>query len=307
MSFAAGIDLVKALSDSTRMRIVCMLKDSELSVNEIVTILGMGQSRISRHLKILSDCGILECRRDGLWSFYAVASVGAGKQLVDSTGFLFDNLEETLRDASLAKNAIASRSKGSRSYFNHVARDWDVQRREMLGDIDLNAAIEKLLDKGSLVADLGCGNGDLSVYLSSRGFDVIGVDSSTKMIDAARNRSQNGKTKVDFRMGELEHLPFRDNEIDAAIVVLALHHVSSPVDAFVELSRVVKKKGTIVIADFEKHTVERMRDVYHDLWLGFSKRELSRWSERAGLSIKSYLPTELRSGLSLVFTVIKRI
>ena len=135
MKFDDGIELLKALCDPTRMRIACMLKESELSVNEIVTILGMGQSRISRHLKILSDCGILECRRDGLWSFYTVAADGSGRQLFDSTGFLFDNLDETLRDISLAKNAIAVRSKGSRSYFNRVARDWDVQRQEMLGDI----------------------------------------------------------------------------------------------------------------------------------------------------------------------------
>jgi ubiquinone/menaquinone biosynthesis C-methylase UbiE len=306
MNFDEGIELVKALSDPTRVRIAFMLKQTELSVNEIVAILGMGQSRISRHLKILSDCGILECRRDGLWSFYTVASTGAGKQIVDSVSFLFDNTDETLRDISLAKETISLRAKGSRSYFNHVARDWDIQRREMLGDIDLNSEIEKLIEPGSLVADLGCGNGDLSVYLSSRGFEVIGVDSSSKMIDAARNRSQGGKAKVDFRIGELEHLPFRDNEIDSAVVVLALHHVASPSDAIIELSRIVKKKGTIVVADFEKHSLEKMRDQYHDLWLGFSKRELSRWSEKAGLSIKSYSPTELRSGLSLVFTVIKR-
>jgi ubiquinone/menaquinone biosynthesis C-methylase UbiE len=301
-----GIELLKALSDSTRVRIACILKNTELSVNEIVSILGMGQSRVSRHLKILSDCGILECRRDGLWSFYSAASTGTGKQFFDSVWFLFEKNDETLRDVTLAREAIAGRVKGSRSYFNHIARDWDSQRKEMLGDVDLNSEIEKLIEPGSLVADLGCGNGELSVFLASRGFEVIGVDSSSRMIDAARSRSQSGKTKVDFRIGELEHLPFRDNEIDAAVVVLALHHVSAPADAIVECARVINKKGTIVIADFEKHSIEKMRDMYHDLWLGFSKRDLSRWSEKAGLSIKSYKPTELRSGLSLVFTVIKR-
>jgi ArsR family transcriptional regulator len=292
------VSYFKALADPTRMRICAVLLKCELSVNEIVALFGMGQSRISRHLKILADCGILSCRRDGLWSFYTVAAKGDGKQFIDAISYLFKTsfLGDDIRRA---EELLRERREGLVRFFNDAVRDWDRARKEVLGSFNLDEAISARIKGNGQLADLGCGDGNLAYLLASRGFSVIGVDASPGMITAARKKIGTLEKQLEFRIGELEHLPLRDGECDTVVVALALHHLSAPREGLSEISRILSNSGRIIIADFEKHGDEDMRHRHHDLWLGFSREEIAQWLTVTGFQLDSWESFKLESGIPL--------
>lgn len=302
MTFDSCIDITKALADATRLRIIALLEGTELSVNEITSVIGSGQSGVSRHLKILADSGVLECRKDGLWSFYITVREGAVREIIQPLILELLKSEESKDDRAKGAEQLSLRAKKMVGYFNTVARDWDTHRIDILGGFDLDAEILNYIGKDP-VADIGCGNGALAETLAKRGYSVIGVDASPKMIEAARKRLLSVSAQSDFRIGECEHLPLRDNEVSTVLAVLVLHHLSNPQTALEECARAVKRGGSVIIADFDTHKSEKLRDEQHDLRLGVSKKELTQWCKGAGLSIQSEKRFKLASGLTLVFTI----
>ena len=287
----------KALGDPVRLRITALLIDGELSVNEITGILGMGQSRISRHLKILTDCGILIMRRDGLWAFYSAACSGPGGEFLSALTFIFDG-KDLLADRGRADAVRKERAKMTAAFFDSVASDWDDLKKGAIGAIDLNREISVRLNGSAVIADLGCGNGDLAIHLMDNGYTVIGVDSSKKMIDAAGKKAASRGFSPDFRIGQLEHLPLRDGEADAAVLSMVLHHVVYPAEVIQEVSRVVHSGGSIVAADYDAHTVEAMREKHHDRRLGFSKKDFTALFTEAGFTVED-IRTVRRGGLAV--------
>lgn len=288
----------KALADETRLRMAGVLGVYELSVGELVELLGMGQSGVSRHLKILVDAGLLECRRDGLFSYYTVASNGSGKTMLNLIAPLMETALDA-KDREKAGSIVRERGKKSATWFNTVASRWSDERAQLLGDFDLDAAVIKLLPLKGIIADIGCGNGALSIKLAQKGLSVIGIDRSEKMIQSARKSAAAAKVDVDFRIGESDHLPVRNNEINCAILALTLHHIAHPAKAFLELSRSLADDGVFIIADFEKHSNEDLREKHHDLWLGFSRSEIHKFCESIGFNIDLYKKVKVGSGLSI--------
>jgi ArsR family transcriptional regulator len=302
MTFDVCVDIAKALADQTRLRILALLEGMELSVNEITEVIGCGQSGVSRHLGILAGCGILECRKDGLWSFYIAVKSGEIRTIIQPYLTILLEADESKHDRAKGREMIARRSKKTLGYFNSVARDWDAHRYDVLGGFDLDREILKYVGNGT-VADIGCGNGSLAGMMIQKGLNVIGVDASPKMIDAARKRMQGSAVTGDFRIGECEHLPLRDNEVTTVIAVLLLHHLSDPETALTEFCRVLKKGGRVIIADLDAHKSEKLRDEQHDLRLGISKKELMSWFSNAGLSFCEDKRFKLTNGLVLVFSI----
>jgi ArsR family transcriptional regulator len=268
------LNYFKALSDSTRIRMLNVLLNHELNVNEMVCLMDMSQPRISRHLKILTDAGLLECRRDGQSSFYLVPGKGPGRDIIEAIQYLMDNEPLLKQDLVHAENFVLARKEQAVQFFDHIASRWDLLKREILGDFDLNDAVIRAMPRSNVAVDLGCGTGELVERLQSIAEFVIGVDSSSRMIELARNRSYPDKERVDLRLGELEHLPLKDDEADCAVVSMVLHHLSTPNRFITEVGRVMKKNGTLVIVDFDKHNDESLRQTYGDRWLGFSKDEI---------------------------------
>ncbi len=297
---------LKALSDETRLRTLHLLSRYELSVGEVVQVLGMSQPRVSRHLKILAEAGLVRVRRDGLWAFYSAADQG------DEAIFL-DRLEPWLgldagrtRDMEAAEAVMAARRSETRRFFNRVAPDWEAMRRELLGGFDLTAAILAMLPAGSgPAADLGCGTGALLPRLAERTGAAVGVDNSQSMLDIARARFA-AEPAIELRMGELEHLPLRDGEARAAVMNLSLHHLSRPGPALAEVERVLAPGGLLVVADFGRHGREELRQRYGDRWLGFDEAELRAWLSEAGLIIKRFDAHGLESGLTLLLAVARK-
>ena len=229
---------LKALADETRLRLLNVLLAHELNVNELVAILDMGQSRISRHLKILADSGLAQSRRDGLWVFYSAMQAGRGREFLKALAPLLRG-PELERDLERANAVVEERSRATKRFFDAIAGDWDRRSREVLGDLDLAGEVVGRMEPCKVAADLGCGTGEMIEALQGKAASIIGVDNSPAMLEQAAKRFQGDGGKVSLRIGDLNHLPLRDGEADFALMSLALHHLVRPQDAVAEAGRIL--------------------------------------------------------------------
>lgn len=291
------VNYFKALSDETRFRLINLLYHYELNVNEMVEILSMGQSRISRHLKVLTDSGLLMFRRNGNWAFYSTVSEGQGYTFIKSMKYLMQSSGDFSIDLKKAKRIIEDRSIGTTRFFDSIAEDWEELKSEIIGDIDLNELIKRYIEESGVIVDLGCGTGDLIPVLIKKAKTVIGVDKSTKMLEQTLRRFHQKKKNIDLRIGEIEHLPLKNEEADLVVINMVLHHLTSPQTAMAEVFRVLRSNGLFVIVDFLNHSFESMRKKYGDRWLGFSKEEIERWLRGSGFGIQQIEHFNLKKGL----------
>lgn len=302
--------IFKALADETRLRLVHILFHYELSVNELVQILDMGQSRVSRHLKILAEAGLLRFRRDGLWVFYSAPTAGAGIKFLTATmPFIAEN--PVMRtDLDLAARIMEERSRRTRQFFNSIADDWDQLNGEILGNFDLPARVRQAMPSNCGVAvDLGCGTGVVLKTILAHANVAIGVDGSARMLDLCRARvgSANLATgHVSLRIGELCHLPLADHEADFACVNLVLHHLARPEEIWGEIQRILTPTGILFISDFVRHTDETMRSRYGDHWLGFDLQELELSLRNAAFNVQRREIWPVGRGLSLFLLTLER-
>ncbi|MDL2267661.1 metalloregulator ArsR/SmtB family transcription factor [Desulfovibrio sp. OttesenSCG-928-G15] len=238
--FPDTLQYFKALADETRLRLVNILCRYELNVNELVLIMEMGQSRISRHLKILSASGLLTFRREGLWVFYAAPSQGPAKEFLDAMLPFMEGNALFKADRDMATGMIEERVHKTRHFFNTIAEDWDKLSREVLGGFDLAGVVAENMPKCGTACDLGCGTGNVLHAMLRHADTVIGVDGSARMLELARRRFADDSNRVSLRIGELSHLPLRDAEADFATLNMVLHHVPEPVAVLREIRRIRK-------------------------------------------------------------------
>lgn len=294
----------KALADDTRLRLLGVLSRHELNVGEIVQVMGMGQSRISRHLKILMDAGFVVCKRNGLWAFYATAAGNGAQALLGAVLEGLRDVPEHERDLKSADAVLQERRQSTVRFFDELAADWIRMSHEILGEFDLSAVILDHLARSGItaqrgvVADLGCGPGLMLGLMAGQASQVIGVDNSSRMLDAAAKHLPEGQD-VSLRIGDLEHLPLRDGEADAAVMSLVLHHLASPQAGLAETGRVLRPGGQLILADFLSHDNETMRLRYGDRWLGFAATDLDTWLRRAGFQDVAACVYEVNMGLQL--------
>lgn len=298
---------LKALADETRLRLSLVLFHYELSVNELVSLLGMGQSRISRHLKILSEAGLLRSRRDGLWVFYSAEADGPGHDFLSSVvPFMLDD-EAGRADLDSAARIIEERTLRTRQFFNDIADDWDEMNREILGDFSLPEVIVKAVPANcGVAADLGCGTGEVLEHLRGVCRELIGVDGSPRMLELARRRFDDHMEGISLRIGELDYLPLRDGEADFICINLVLHHLSRPTVALAEIARVLHPGGVVLVTDFDQHVQESMRSHYGDRWLGFTREALEEALSQAGLSVLEYRHQPVKKDLALHIVLAKK-
>lgn len=293
----------KALADASRIRILAALKQGELSVGEIVQALGLGQSRVSRHLHILADAGLVRSRRDGRWVFYTLPENGPGKTFLDAAFKLADTTPELAADADAVQEVIAERARETSRFFDAVAASWREMRAESLGGYDLPTRLSEIMPQVVTAADLGCGTGETLSRMAGKAQNLIGVDSSRKMLDAARKLL--GDT-ASLRLGDLMHLPLAEAETEFAAMSLVLHHLADPSRAIKEAFRVLRPSGMIVIADFDAHENEEMRTRFGDRRLGIAVNEITQWLTESGFAKPEREAHELDTGLTLsIYTAYK--
>jgi ArsR family transcriptional regulator len=275
---------LRALSDPTRIRIVALLEKDELSVVELQEITRMGQSRISTHLGLLQDSGLVQSRREGKRTFYKLAQPanGTAGDVVQLAVRGSRELPEHPSDQINLKRIVNRRQEQAQVFFNQVAGRFD----RVYGPGRSWQAFGHLLLRilpPFVVADLGAGEGLLSELLARRCKKVIAVDNSEKIVAfGAAKAKKNNLKNLEFRLGDLQNPPIDPESVDLAILSQALHHSEDPSEAIAGAHRILRPHGQIMILDLLKHRFERARELYGDRWLGFPESDLQRWLEAAG-------------------------
>lgn len=279
------VDQLSALSDGVRVRMLAVLEGRELTVTEICDIVQLPQSTASRHLKTLADGAWVTSRRDGTRRLYTLPldDVDASaKRLWEAVRDRITASTASLHDDRRLKQTLARRRNQSEAFFSSSAGQWDLMREEMFGPTSHLRALAGLLETGLVVGDLGCGTGVVSEWISPFAERVVAVDTSSEMLDAARQRLA-GLKHVAVRGGSLEKLPIEDGELDVALLMLVLHHLPEPRRALAEAARALKPGGRLLILDMMPHDREEYRQTMGHVWLGFGEKQLAQWLNASGL------------------------
>lgn len=310
--FKDAVDVFKALADETRFRIMQVLSCGSFNVNEIKEILGMGQSRISRHLKILADAGLLSYNREGSWVYYSILEPSKEpKQKVSDSLVQWIQIEQVKYnwreiDKANIEKVIHRRNEKQNIFFNNLGREWESIQKEILNpELYRNIITSYLPKKNKHILDLGCGPGGLVPYLLDKSNKVTGIDSSPKMIEDAQKLFASEK-RVQFIQSYLETIPIKTNSVNAVIASMVLHHISKPPVVLEEAFRVLSDDGILCIVDLLKHEKEFMRDKFSDLWLGFEKEQLQDWLNQSGFNIKNTQQLKVRDFEIIIINSIKR-
>ena len=278
------LESLSALADPTRCRMLSLLDRQELTVGELCDVLQLPQSTVSRHLKTLADAGWVQSRKDGTSRYYALAAGDADEsrtQIWDVTRRQLAGRPGVDQDARRLERVLARRSQTSQQFFQTSAGQWDRLREDLFGREFALHAMLGLLPSTFVVGDLGCGTGVTAATLAPHVARVIGVDASEEMLNAARLRSTKN---VELRRGSLESLPIDSSSLDAATLMLVLHHLASPALALSEAARVLKPGGKLLIVDMAPHEHEEYRQQMGHVWLGFAEEQMRRMLEIAGFA-----------------------
>ncbi len=284
---ASIIKSLRLLADATRLRLLLLLEQAELTVAEIQEILNMGQSRISAHLAQLKRAGMVLDRRAGKHIYYGLAPSDdpadpARARLREIVAASAKEISESATDRVALGLVLRKREDRAREYFNRLAgkfgrsycpgRSWQGMAHMLLG-----------LLPPMVIADLGAGEGTLSQLLARTAERVIAVDNSEKMVEfGATLAREHGFTNLEYRLGDIQSPPIEAGSVDLAVFSQALHHASQPARAVAAAHAILKPGGRIVILDLLSHNFEQARELYADLWLGFSELELFQLLEGAG-------------------------
>jgi ArsR family transcriptional regulator len=283
---ASTINFLRLLADPTRLRLMLLLEQEELTVAELQEILGMGQSRISSHLAQLKRAGVVQDRRAGKNVYYGLTTArernSTRAKVNELTRTLAREMPEAVRDRTALKVTLRKRQDKAREYFDQLAgkfgrsycpgRSWQALAHTMI------ALLPPLT-----VADLGAGEGTLSQLLAKNARKVIAIDNSPKMVEFGSQLAKKyGFKNLEYRLGDLEDPPITKNSIDLAILSQALHHAIHPQQAIAAAHLILKRGGRLVILDLLSHRFERARELYADHWLGFSEVHLHQMLEQSG-------------------------
>jgi len=280
-------DRFQALADPTRLRILALLRLMELSVGELAQVLGQSQPRVSRHLKILADAGVLERRKEGSWVFLTLLAA----ERVEAMFALIDDWADPTTEAMFAADAArtegvrAERAEAATRYFAGHAEVWDQIRSLHVAESEVESAIGRTLGKrplGTLV-DIGTGTGRMIELFAPRASQAIGIDRSSEMLRLARVKLEEAGIASSLRQGDMYALPLPDQSADSIIIHQVLHYAHSPAAAVAEAARVLAPGGTLLIVDFASHEREELRTTDAHIRLGFDDEMMAGWFAAAGL------------------------
>jgi ubiquinone/menaquinone biosynthesis C-methylase UbiE len=282
-------DRFQALADPTRLRIVALLRIVELSVGELAQVLGQSQPRVSRHLKILADAGVLERRKEGSWVFLTLVEA----ERVEPMFALIDGWADAATYALFASDAAriesirAERSEAANRYFAGHAEVWDQIRSLHVAECEVERAIDRALGRRPLgrLVDIGTGTGRMIELFGPRSSHAIGIDRSSEMLRLARVKLEAAGIHSSLRQGDMYALPLDDGSADSIIIHQVLHYAHSPAAAISEAARVLAPGGTLLVVDFAAHEREELRATDAHIRLGFEDKVMTDWFAAAGLTM----------------------
>lgn len=284
------IEKLKAAGEPTRLRLLALLRDHDLSVGELVQVLGQSQPRLSHHLKNLSEAGLAERLPEGAFVFYRAARSGAGLAFLDqlfrqvsADALEFQADRDKLRDVMLARAASAE------AYFSSIAETWDSLRALHFPNEAIEDTLLELAGSGPhrRVVDFGTGTGRMLLLFSGRAVEAEGIDFSHRMLTVARaNLERAGVSNSRVRFGDVSAAPFEDASADLVIVHQVLHYLDAPGDAIAEAARILMPGGKLLVIDFAPHDLEFLRAEHGHRRLGVRHDALSEWAHVAGLKLE---------------------
>lgn len=281
---------LKAAAESTRLRILLLLAAGELNVKDLTQILGQSQPRISRHLKLLAEAGLIERFREGSWVYFHVSDRSEGGKLVRRLLDAVDTTDAVLRrDSERAEALKREREAAAQSYFREHAADWDRIRALYVSETAVEAAIAAALAGPplKLLVDLGTGTGRMLEVLADRYERGLGLDVNQSMLAYARSKLKpetSGLARAEVRHGDIYNVALPDGVADGVVIHQVLHYLSEPAHAIREAARILAPGGRLLIVDFAPHDIESLRDEHAHERLGFEQAHVTAWLEEAGLT-----------------------
>jgi ubiquinone/menaquinone biosynthesis C-methylase UbiE/DNA-binding transcriptional ArsR family regulator len=290
MSSEVVLDVLRAVGEETRLQIVVLLQHGELTVTDLTEVLGQSQPRISRHLKVLTEAGVVDKHREGTWAFFDLVTDGAIAELV---GCVLARLgtHDPAMAVDLDRLAVvrSRRAAAAQEYFAGVAPRWDQERSLHAADEVVEAAVVEVAGERpySSVLDLGTGTGRMLQLLTHAGVErAIGLDSSHSMLAVARSNLERAEVRrADLRQGDVYNPPFERSSFDLIVVHQVLHFLDDPARAVREAARLLRPGGRLVVVDFAPHALEFLRTGHAHRRLGFRTDTVTGWMTQAGLAV----------------------
>lgn len=290
MKLSAGqaVDVLRAAGEPTRLRILALLAHEELAVLELCRVLDQSQPRVSRHLKLLAEAGLVERFPDGAWVFYRLVQEGRTGELAAEILARIDPADPVfLRDAERLIAVQAERAAEAGAYFARNAARWDEIRSLYVSETAVEAAILKAAGRGPFrrLVDLGSGTGRMLTLLGPRAEHALGLDLSQQMLNIARSHvAEAGLERCELRHGDIFGTRLPDASADLVVVHQVLHYLGDPAAAVKEAARITAPGGRLIIVDFAPHALEFLREQHQHRRLGFSDAEINRWLAEAGIA-----------------------
>lgn len=281
------LSALKAAGEPTRLRILAILEHHELTVSELVTILGQSQPRVSRHLKVLVEANVLERHSEGTSAFYRLARSAMGGQLAAHVLTLVDHSHpELARDTERLERVREQRASLAATYFEEVAEKWDDLRNQHVPDAQVEAALLQALGQHEVhnLLDLGTGTGRILEVCAPHVRSALGIDLSRQMLTVARDKLlRSDLSHCSVRQGDLTNLDVATGSMDAAVLHHVLHFLDDPDRAIAEAARTLRPNGMLVVVDFAPHTLESLRSDHAHRRLGFAESDIAAMCVDAGL------------------------
>ncbi|WP_068315062.1 ArsR/SmtB family transcription factor [Polycladidibacter hongkongensis] len=285
------VAVLRACGETTRLRLLSLLSQSELTVKDLTGILGQSQPRISRHLKLLTEAAIIERYPEGSWVYYRLGEGSSARIARDA--LLHVNQADPIVAADFDRLAALRRAKATEAadYFAGRAETWDAERNLHVPETDVEAAMRAMVGNGPLQSflDLGTGTGRLLEVFADCYERGIGIDASGDMLTVARaNLERAGITNAQVRQGDIYALPVTPGQADLTVVHQVLHYLEEPARAIAEAARTLRPGGRLLLVDFAPHDLEFLREKHAHRRLGFAQEQMQRWLEDAGLELNAY-------------------
>ncbi|MFN7056902.1 ArsR/SmtB family transcription factor [Hyphomonas sp.] len=288
-TFDSLLDRLRAAGEPTRLRLLALLRHHDLSVGELVQVLGQSQPRLSHHLKALSEAGLAERLPEGAFVFYRAARRGEGKALLDALfGLLGADVAEFEADLAQLRAVMADRAAAAEAYFSSVAETWDTVRALHYPNEAIESALLDLAGPGPFgrMIDFGTGTGRMLALFAPHVTEAEGIDFSHRMLTVARsNLEAAGVRNARVRFGDVSAVPFEAASADLVIIHQVLHFLDAPGDAIAEAARVLAPGGRLLVIDFAAHDLEFLRSEHGHHRLGVREDAIEAWAGEAGLRL----------------------
>lgn len=283
---------LRAVGEATRLRLLFILSHGEFNVSELTQVLGQSQPRVSRHLKLMSEAGLLDRHKEGSWVIFRLRDRGVGGELARAIAALLPKQDAVLaRDRLRLSGVLESRRQAAMAYFSANAAQWDRIRSLHVAEEKVEAAMTRLLGREprQFFLDLGTGTGRMLELFAPLAHQAIGVDQSREMLAVARAKlDAEGLARVQVRHGDMLALPYADRTADFITIHQVLHYLDDPGRALQEAARVLKPGGSLLVADFAPHELEFLREEHAHRRLGIPEDAMAGWLQRLGLRLVAH-------------------